>query len=87
MTLDGITYLKEEPIKANQAELEAEYLNYLKRSQPKKYKAMKPIEVQELCKLKAEAAIREAENLISTGEPDFVAWPRARRSIMGIESD
>jgi len=45
-------------------------------------------ELDEYCRLKAEAARRYADNLMAAGEPDFIAWNRAIRSeILESESN
>ena len=73
--------------KHSQAELEAKALNFLKRNKPKEYKALSPYGRLEYARLKANAAKRYAENLIASGEPDFVAWNRAiRLEILESES-
>lgn len=77
-----------EPVTYTQAELEAKAHNYLKRNKAKEYKAMSQEERQEWAQLKANAARRYAENLMASGDPDFIAWNRAiRLETLGSESD
>ena len=54
----------------------------------KRYKNMPLKDMKETARLKAEAAKREAENLISADQPDFVVWPRVIRTIiLEVNSD
>jgi len=72
----------------SQSELEAMALNYLKRNDKKTYQSMNRAEIAEYCKLKADAATREAKNLITCGVWDQEAWNRAIRSqVLGSDSD
>lgn len=73
----------------SQEELEAKALYFVRTCKPKEHKRMKEsAELEEYCQLKANAARRYAENLMTTGEPDFIAWNRAIRSeILESETD
>ena len=86
-----VTY---EPNKEYKAPTETELINkalvFMKENYSrKKYKALKDSgEVQELAQLKAKAAIRYAENLISSGMWAGEAWNQAiRLEILESESD
>ena len=75
-----------EPMTYSLAQLEAQAMTFLKES--KRYKNMKAADMKELAALKARAAKREAENLISPDLPDFVVWPRVIRTvILEVNSD
>ena len=75
-----------EPMTYTLAQLEAQAMTFLQES--KIYKHMRARDKQELAALKARAAKREAENLISADQPDFVVWPRVIRTIiLEVNSD
>ena len=75
-----------EPMTYTLAQLEAQAMTFLQES--KRYKHMSAQDKQELAALKARAAKREAENLISVDQPDFVVWPRVIRTIiLEVNSD
>jgi len=78
-----------EPANYSQDALAAKALNYIKSCKPEAYRQMKEDgDLEEYCRLKAKAALREAETLIASGEPDFIAWNRAIRSeILESETD
>ena len=68
-------------IPPSQSALEEQALNFLKTCKPKEYRNMKASgELKEYCQLKAKAAKRLAENLISTGVFENQAWHWAIRS-------
>ena len=72
----------------SQSDLESQALRFLRQNKKKEIKGMSKAEVNEWATLKANAARRLVENLMATGEPSFVAWPRAIRSeILESESD
>jgi hypothetical protein len=72
-----------------QAELRSKTLFFIKSINPKAYKQLKyDGELDEYYTLKANAARRYAEGLISSGEPDFIVCNRAiRYDILESESD
>ena len=75
-----------EPMTYTLAQLEEQAMTFLQES--KRYKNMSAQDKQELAALKARAAKREAENLISADQPDFVVWPRVIRTIiLEVNSD
>ena len=75
-----------EPMTYSLAQLEERAMTFLKGD--KRYKNMPVKDMKETARLKAEAAKREAENLISADQPDFVVWPRVIRTIiLEVNSD
>jgi len=70
----------------NLTELEFKALAFLRESEH--YKYLWPADKKELARMKAMAASKMANNLIASGEPDFVAWARAiREEIQELASD
>ena len=75
-----------EPLTYTLAQLEERAMTFLQES--KRYKNMSAQDKRELAALKARAAKREAKNLISADQPDFVVWPRVIRTIiLEVNSD
>ena len=72
-----------------QEALEAQALDYLKKCKPREYRELKKTgELQELCRLRADAARNYAESLIHQGMWEREAWPMAiRLEILESESD
>ena len=79
----------EEFVPPTQAQLEAQALDFYKTCKRKAYRELKKSgELGETCRLKAEAAIDYAHNLIASGEYPGPAWSRAiRLDILESESD
>jgi len=75
-----------QPVNYTLNQLETKAMTFLNES--KRYKNMSAKDKKELAALKARAAKREAESLISPNLPDFVVWPRVIRTIiLEVHSD
>ena len=87
--LRDIAYPGNKPCPPPQEELEAKALHFLRTCKPKAYKELKKLSyLEEAIAMKAEAAIRYAEELIDLGEYEPQAWNRAiRLEILESESD
>ena len=76
-------------IPPSQAELELKALNFYKKHRPKEYQRLETNhELKVACHLKAENAIRYAQDLIASGVLEVEAWDLAIRSkILESEND
>jgi hypothetical protein len=72
-----------------QAQLEAMARDFCKENKPKAYRQMKKDgDLQEVCEMKAKAAMDYAQRLIESGEFPGPAWDRAiRLEILELETD
>ena len=76
-----------EPMTYSLAQLESQSNDLSQREQEVQEHASAK-DMKELAALKARAAKREAESLISPDLPDFVVWPRVIRTIiLEVNSD
>jgi hypothetical protein len=81
---DPIEIFRGEPTLYTLKELEAKAISFLQES--KRYKNMSARDKKELARMKALAASRLANSLMSAETPDFVAWPKAIREAI-LEED